>query len=96
METDLDTLSYVSGELSGFFAHLSKAFTQKREAGTLPPSLFNSSSSGSLALVPVPAEGKPGRPRKEKAKKDRAPRYVPPPPVSGACLAFPLSAINNI
>ena len=76
MALDLDTLGYVSGELSGFFAHLSKAFLQKRDAGTLPPSLF-SASSGSLALVPVPAKGKPGRPKK--AKKDRAPRYAPHP-----------------
>ena len=67
MELDLDTLGFVSGELSGFFEHLSKAFQQKKDAGTLPPSLFNGKAASSL---PVPA--KVGRPKK--VKKDRPPR----------------------
>ena len=74
MELDLDTLGYVSGELSGFFAHLAKAFAQKKGTGTLPPSLFTSTAD---ALVPMPVTN--GR-KSKKVKKYRAPRCVAAPP----------------
>ena len=72
MEMDLETVGYLSGELSGFFAHVAKALAEKSSTGSLPPSLFSSTSS---AIVPVTA--KPGR-KSKKVKSTRAPRCAPP------------------
>ena len=72
MEMDLETVGYLSGELSGFFAHVAKALAEKSSTGSLPPSLFSSASS---AIVPVTA--KLGR-KSKKVKSTRAPRCASP------------------
>ncbi len=69
MEMDLETVGFLSGELSGFFAHVAKALSQKRSTGSLPPSLFN----GSATTAPVaPKNGR----KSKKVKSTRAPRCV--------------------
>ena len=65
---DLETVGYLSGELSGFFAHVAKALEQKSSAGSLPPSLF-AAPPPVLALAP-PKNGR----KAKKAKTPRAPR----------------------
>ena len=81
MEMDLETVGYLSGELSGFFAHVANALSQKSSTGSLPPSLFN----GSTTIAPVAP--KPGR-KSKKVKSTRAPRCV-----AAACLP-PLSRLH--